>query len=137
MPVPLITCPICAAAVAATEKDRHIAWHVSSGTKGTSPAVAGPGRPDDDAPTAKFPPISETVLRRPPPVPVRELRGPELLRALAEEIERDLEADEREAAAGDVCGECGHFRSGHDGAGCGVCRMEGSGSSPECAGFLS
>lgn len=43
----------------------------------------------DHAPTVKFPPIRETVLRRPPPPTVRELKGAELLRALADEMEQD------------------------------------------------
>jgi hypothetical protein len=44
----------------------------------------------DEAPTQKLPPIGETVRRRPPvPPAVRELKGPELLRALADELDRD------------------------------------------------
>jgi hypothetical protein len=43
----------------------------------------------DDAPTAKLPPIGETIRRRPPVPDVRELRGPALLRALADELDRD------------------------------------------------
>lgn len=45
----------------------------------------------EDASTQKLPPIRETVLRRPPPPQVRELSGAELLRALAAEIEKDLD----------------------------------------------
>jgi hypothetical protein len=58
---------------------------------GPNPGRPAPRRPDeDDAPTAKLPPIGETVRRRPPvPPAVRELRGPELLRALADELDRD------------------------------------------------
>jgi hypothetical protein len=56
-----------------------------------APGVAW--RNDDDAPTAKLPPITETVRRRPPVPHVRELKGAELLRALAAELE-DLDDDE-------------------------------------------
>jgi hypothetical protein len=44
----------------------------------------------DGAPTAKLPPLGVTVRRRPPvppPAVVEELTGPELLRALARELE--------------------------------------------------
>jgi hypothetical protein len=45
--------------------------------------------PADDAPTERLPPIGSTVRRRPPVPNVRELQGPELLRALADELDRD------------------------------------------------
>ncbi len=51
--------------------------------------LADHGRQDDEDPTQKFPPIRETVLRRPPPPQVRELSRGELLRALATEILND------------------------------------------------
>ena len=44
---------------------------------------------DDDAPTERIPPIRDTVRRRPPVPDVRELRGAELLHALAEQLDRD------------------------------------------------
>jgi hypothetical protein len=45
---------------------------------------------DDDYPTAKLPPITDSVgPRRRPPAGVRELRGAELLRALADELDSD------------------------------------------------
>jgi hypothetical protein len=61
----------------------------------TAPAAtcwpATPARPTaaDDAPTERLPPIGSTVRRRPPVPNVRELQGPELLRALADELDRD------------------------------------------------
>lgn len=45
----------------------------------------------DEASTQKLPPIRETVLRRPPPPQVRELKGAELLLALAAELKRDTD----------------------------------------------
>jgi hypothetical protein len=47
-----------------------------------SPAGDGP-------PTVRLPPITDTVRRRPPVPDVRELRGPELLDALADELRRE------------------------------------------------
>lgn len=90
-------CPVCGAAVAVTGPlyRQHIAWHEATGT-GSGPQP-NPAHAGDDAPTQKFPPIRETVFRRPPPPAVRELRGAELLRALADELARegeDLDDDE-------------------------------------------
>jgi hypothetical protein len=44
---------------------------------------------DEGPPTVRLPPITETVRRRPPVPDVRELTGPELLRAIAVELERE------------------------------------------------
>jgi hypothetical protein len=44
---------------------------------------------DEGPATVRLPPIGETVRRRPPVPPVQELRGSELLRALADELDRD------------------------------------------------
>lgn len=90
-------CPVCGAAVAVTGPlyRQHIAWHQLNDSM---PA-------DDESPTQKFPPIRETVLRRPPvppPAEVRDLRGAELLRALARELDReDLAELDREDQADD------------------------------------
>lgn len=47
--------------------------------------------PADDAPTAKLPPVRERIL---PPLPgVRELKGAELLRALADAMDEDPDVD--------------------------------------------
>lgn len=85
--------------LACSRAEGHDGAHLATGVAWTDTSAAGIGeRPwppsDDDqsANTVKFPPIRETVhLRRPPP---RELRGPDLLRALAAEIERELAEDE-------------------------------------------
>jgi len=61
---------------------------------GSGVGVLPPAADADDFPTAKLPPIRETVLRRPPAPVVRQLERAELLRALAAEIERDLQDDE-------------------------------------------
>jgi hypothetical protein len=99
----LIECPVCGATVARDAVRRHVSWHTETGTllrwspsaaadtaearaeiRATFAQLAGD---DDEAPTQKFPALGgPTVFRRPPPPPVRELRGPELLRALAEEL---------------------------------------------------
>jgi hypothetical protein len=88
-------CPVCAAAVPVTGPlyRLHIAWHEATGTN-VPPAGVGRVTDDDDAPTVQFPPIRETVLRRPPPPAVRELRGSELLLALAEELGKAERAGE-------------------------------------------
>jgi hypothetical protein len=39
--------------------------------------------------TRPFPPIGQTIRRRPPVPGIRELRGSELLRVLADELDRD------------------------------------------------
>lgn len=88
-------CPICAAAVPVTGPlyRQHIRWHEETGT-GSGPQP-NPAAAHEDAPTQKFPPIRETVFRRPPPPAVRELTGPDLLRALAVEIERELQDEDQ------------------------------------------
>lgn len=44
----------------------------------------------DDAPTAKLPPITDTVRRRPPPPrALSEMKGAELLHAILDAIEAD------------------------------------------------
>lgn len=102
-------CPICGAAVAITGPiyRQHIKWHDETRTN-LGPAAAealhyaSHAADDDDAPTVQFPPIRETVLRRPPPPAVRELRGAELLMALAEELakaDRDGDDLDHEPAA--------------------------------------
>lgn len=127
----LITCPICGASVSA-EADvplSHIGWHDSTGTlcdwtlqlavdaMRDRQQAAGRIRhgapawtlPADDAPTAKLPPVGQTVRRRPPVPNVRELRGRELLLALAEELRDDEDHP--------ICDGCNHAMvSWHDGA---------------------
>lgn len=66
------------------------AWH--QGDHSGSAYWIDPGHEapaHDDAPTVRLPPIGATVRRRPPPPSVRELKGAELLRALAEELDRE------------------------------------------------
>lgn len=106
MASPPIACPVCAALLLRDATTTHVDWHAATRTlNGWSPgqlavqirdnyeavsALAG-----DDAPTQKFPRLSETVLRRPPAPEVRELKGRELLLALAEELRGyDDEAEE-------------------------------------------
>jgi hypothetical protein len=85
-------CPVCGAAVAVSGPlyRRHLDWHTATGTD-----YAGALEE-----TMRLPPIGETVRRRPPvppPAEVRELKGSELLRALARELDReDLEELDRE-----------------------------------------
>jgi hypothetical protein len=87
------TCPECGALLG--DVAEHSRWHreqseilvrllrASDAARHLTAAAA-----DDDRPTAKLPPIRETVLRR-PPAAVRELKGPELLRALADAMDAD------------------------------------------------
>lgn len=108
-----LPCPLCAALVMddLVHIAHHVTWHEQTNTLG--PKTGGYRYSwqlregfdamrkavvtvTDDAPTQKFPPITETVLRRPPPVPVRELRGPDLLRALAAELDREVSELDRE-----------------------------------------
>jgi hypothetical protein len=99
-----LPCPVCAALIVDDDAhiEQHVTWHEQTktlGPKGGSYGLAHGLRygfremraavelvERDEAPTQKFPPISETVLRRPPPPTVRELTGAELLRALADEL---------------------------------------------------
>jgi hypothetical protein len=67
---------------------RHAAWHAALLAELSGVPQPAGRLDDDDRPTAKLPPIRETVLRR-PPAAVRELKGPELLRALADELDRE------------------------------------------------
>jgi hypothetical protein len=90
-------CPVCFAAVPVSGPlfRQHIAWHELNDNM---PVRLPAG--DDPAETMRLPPIGETVRRRPPvppPAVVRELKGAELLRALATELDReDLEELDRE-----------------------------------------
>jgi hypothetical protein len=86
---------------------------------GVLPPAAGA----DDFPTAKLPPIRDTVLRRPPPPAVRELTGRELLLALAEELRGDLD-DEDDEPASSPC----------DSLHCRLNGCQASGPNPPCGG---
>lgn len=89
LPLTMTDCPVCRAVLTFTHTQDHLDWHIATGTMhGWSLAGALYAIQQDaaDPPTEKLPPIRETVLRRPPPPTVRELRGSELLSALAEEI---------------------------------------------------
>lgn len=95
-------CPICAALLLSDALWTHVDWHAKTDTlngwtgeaavrviRDNAAAVAALAVDEDDAPTLQLPPIGETVRRRPPVPNVRELKGPELLRALADELDRD------------------------------------------------
>lgn len=97
-------CPVCGADVKPDAVARHLTWHEQTRTlnrwtfdaamerAAVRSSVPIPDPDYDDAPTQKFPPIGETLRRRPPvppPAEVRELRGAELLRALAGALERE------------------------------------------------
>jgi hypothetical protein len=73
--------------LACVREDGHDGAHLATGVgwTDTSAAAAAASEP----PTQRMAPIRDTVLRRPPAVEVRELRGPELLRALADELDRE------------------------------------------------
>lgn len=109
---PFLPCPVCAALVLddPAHIGQHTSWHEQTKTLGhrrgayataehllagfremrdLARLVAG----DDDHQTQRLPPIRETVLRRPPVPEVRELRGPDLLRALADELDGDPDVD--------------------------------------------
>jgi hypothetical protein len=107
---PPIPCPVCAALVTDDDghTEQHATWHANTKTLGSKHGSYGTvggllagfremrravelvAAAKDDRPTEKLPPIGETVRRRPPvPPSVRELKGPELLRALADELDRD------------------------------------------------
>ena len=94
-----LPCPVCGAVLGLdpADVDRHLKWHASTTTldgwtvAGATFALQSGW--EDDAPTAKLPPVRETVLRRPPPPEVRDLKGAELLRALADAIADDPELD--------------------------------------------
>jgi hypothetical protein len=84
-PDELTACTGCGAVTTVYAAGTHRAWHELNGHRFNSAPAPG-----DDAPTTRLPPIGETVRRRPPvPPAVRELKGPELLRALADELDRD------------------------------------------------
>jgi len=98
MPIPPpLACPVCAALLLPGATSTHVDWHAHTRTLDgwtkrdvarflIDNAAAVAALAEDDRPTQKFPPLRETILRRPPPPEVRELTGPELLRALAEEL---------------------------------------------------
>jgi hypothetical protein len=102
-PTPALGCPVCGALLYpyGYGPESHIRWHLYNGSLGDwepDLATAEVIRRQravvvdvaDEAPTTRLPPIGETVRRRPPvPPAVRELKGPELLRALADELDRD------------------------------------------------
>lgn len=111
----MIECPVCGATVARDAVRRHVSWHIETDTllrwrpseavdqaearadiRATFAQLAGD---QDEAPTQKFPALGgPTVFRRPPPPPVRELRGPELLRAIAEELAAYDDEDDQGSA---------------------------------------
>lgn len=106
-PIDLTACPVCGAVIPerGAGLETHLGWHMATRTLADWTVPGARGRimqnaenyvrvDEDDHPTAKLPPYRETVLRRPPVPDVRELKGAELLRALASEIERDLADDE-------------------------------------------
>lgn len=126
---PPLPCPACAALVMDDDAhiEQHVTWHEGTKTLGPkhgSYATAAGLRAGfremrqavalvaaDDAPTAKLPPIGATIRRRPPvPATARELKGAELLRALADAIDddEDLADDERRP-----CLHCGHTPALH------------------------
>jgi hypothetical protein len=75
----------------------HEGAHAGHAVAWTDTAAARPAASwVDDAPTAKLPPITDTIRRRPPVPDVRELKGAELLEALAAAIRAD-----EDLAAGD------------------------------------
>lgn len=101
---PPLACPICSALLLPGATNTHVEWHAHTRTldgwttdaaarsiKDNAAAVAALAT--DDTPTAKLPPYRETVLRRPPAAEVRELKGRELLLALAAELADDQDAD--------------------------------------------
>jgi hypothetical protein len=141
VPVLLIPCPVCSAAVEPGDNAHgHIGWHDRTRTLGDwtlagavyaveqahdeALAAAAPAA-RDDAPTQKLPPIGETVRRRPPVPPALVPGTPDQWRALAAAMEDDgldVEdlADEVRDAGGvpsgvrvPLCGECGHALGGH------------------------
>lgn len=124
----LIPCPVCGAALQQLAARPHITWHLATHSlNGWEPDDAlgrlvflfdAPAADDDPgAATAKLPPIRETVLRRPPPPEVRELKGPELLRALADQIAVELAEDEDQDEDDEddprPCVKCGHRADVH------------------------
>ncbi len=101
------SCPVCGALLGPPAHglpELHAEWHYATRTlNGWSVdglvsqvreqvGLAMLAAAGDDAPTAKLPPITDTVRRRPPvppPAVVRELRGADLLRALAQQLEHE------------------------------------------------
>jgi hypothetical protein len=102
MPTPP-ACPVCGAVLAAARVDDHVDWHSATQTLDgwTIPGALYALRQDagdvDEHPataqTMRLPPIGDTVRRRPPVPGVRELKGAELLRALADELDADDDVD--------------------------------------------
>jgi hypothetical protein len=93
------SCPRCGAYVASAAI--HASWHDDRDDLGTywtvhalEAGIEARAAASDDAPTAKLPPIGATIRRRPPVPDVRELKGAELLRALADAIANDPDLDE-------------------------------------------
>lgn len=100
-------CPVCAALLLPDATSTHVDWHSHTRTldgwssgdvtrflhEQRQAAVALVGYRGDAAETLRLPPITDTVgVRRRPPVPeLRELKGTELLRALADAIDADPE----------------------------------------------
>lgn len=137
MPLPpsLIPCPVCGAVLAADtlQAGDHLYWHEQTGTLGRfssrEPAAAALDRdrtwhhlypPADDAATTRMPPVGATVRRRPPvppPAVVHELQGADLLRAIAEELDRQDTAElhavrgDEDERGGYLCPTCGGWGS--------------------------
>lgn len=116
---PPLPCPLCAALVLDDEAHvtRHAVWHDearpwSADQQPTWQALVRRFHEvrdfarlaDDDAPTTRLPPITDTVglRRRPPPPTVRALNDrAELIRAMSEELARELQELEDDATEGD------------------------------------
>jgi hypothetical protein len=77
----LIVCTTCGAVTTRFYLDDHKRWHEEHHHRRA---------PDE---TLRLPPIGDTVRRRPPVPGVRDLKGAELLRALADELEADADVD--------------------------------------------
>lgn len=89
-------CPVCGAAVAVTGPlfRKHMDFHEALGhVDFFEQRLRGQG---DETPTAKLPPIGDTIRRRPPvptSAPILELSGAELIRGLMAELEHELQAE--------------------------------------------
>lgn len=77
------SCPTCGAGATLTPDGSWIADQVLFDAYDVEPK------------TVRMPAIGKTVRRRPPVPNVRELRGSELLRALADELDREELGDEQ------------------------------------------
>lgn len=86
----LIACTMCGAVTTRFLLNDHHQWHRENGHRPVG--VAAPALDE----TLRLPPIGDTVRRRPPAPGVRELKGAELLRALADELDADDELDGEE-----------------------------------------